>query len=55
MILMLKESQMFLNVFMIIRFKHFHDSLNIELILAPSCEFFSAKSHQFPLTFTKQN
>ena len=55
MILMLKEKQMFLNVFMIIRFKYFRDSLNIVLILAPACEFFSAKSDQFPLTFTELN
>ena len=36
---------------MIIRFKHFHDSLNIALILAPGREFFCAKYVQFPLTF----
>ena len=50
---MLKANQMFLNFFMIIRFKHFHYSLNIALILAPGCEFFSAKYDQFPLTFTE--
>ena len=38
---------------MIRRFKHFLDSLNIALILAPGCEFFSAKFVQFPLTFTE--
>ena len=55
MILMLKAKQMFLNVFMIIRLKYFHDSLNIVVILAPDYEFFSAKCVQFPLTFTELN
>ena len=32
-----------------IQFKHFHDSLNFVLTLAPSCEFFSAECVQFPL------
>ena len=32
------------------RFKHFYGSPNIELILAPGCEFFSAKCVQFALT-----
>ena len=36
-----------------IRFKHFHDSINIVLTLAPGFEFFSAKSIQFPLTFAE--
>ena len=36
---------------MIKRFKHFHDSLNTVLILAPGREFFYAKCVQFPLTF----
>ena len=38
---------------MITRFKHFHDSLNIVVILARGRgrEFFSAKCDQFPLTF----
>ena len=31
---------------MIIRSNNFHDSLNIALILAPGCEFFSAKCDQ---------
>ena len=33
------------------RLKYFHDSLNIQLILAPAREFFSGKCVQFPLTF----
>ena len=42
---MLKVKQMFLiKYFIIIRFKHFHDSLNIVVTLAPGREFFSAKS-----------
>ena len=32
---------------MINPFKHFHDSVNIVLILAPGCEFFTAKCVQF--------
>ena len=36
---------------MITRFKHFHESLNIALILAPGCKFFSAECAQSPLTF----
>ena len=36
---------------MIIRFKHFHDRLNMALILAPGREIFCAKCVQFPLTF----
>ena len=40
---------------MIVRFKHFFDSLNIVLILVPGCEFFSAKCVPFPLTFTDWN
>ena len=35
MILMLKANHMFLKRFYDIRFKHFHDSLNIALIVAP--------------------
>ena len=35
--------------------KHFHDSLNIVVILAPGREFFCAKYGQFPLTFTEWN
>ena len=53
MILKLKAKQMFLNVFMIIPLKHFHDSLNIVGILAPGREYFFATCAQFPLTFTK--
>ena len=36
---------------MIMLFKHFHDSLNIAVILAPGREFFPYKFVQFPLTF----
>ena len=52
MILLLKVNQMFLNGF-IMQFKHFHDSHNFVLILAPGCEFFAAKWVQFRLTFTE--
>ena len=38
---------------MINPFKYFHDSVNIVLILAPGCEFFSAKCVLFPLTFAE--
>ena len=38
---------------MIIPFKYFYDSLNIAVILAPGCEFFSAKCDEFSLTFTE--
>ena len=38
---------------MIIRLKHFHDSLNIAVILAPDREFFSVKCDQFRLRCTK--
>ena len=40
-------------LFMILRLKYFHDSLNIVLILPPRREFFPAKCVQFPLTFTE--
>ena len=40
---------------MIMRFKHFHDSLNIVLILAPGCKLLSAKCVEFPLPFTDLN
>ena len=52
MILLLKVNQMFLNGFTM-QFKHFHDSQNFVLILAPGCEFFAAKWVQFRLTFTE--
>ena len=52
MILLLKSKRCFKNVFMIIRSKYLHGSLNIVVILAPGREFFSAKCAQFPLTFT---
>ena len=41
------------NAFIIIGSKFFDDNLNFELILAPGCEFLSAKCAQFPLTFMK--
>ena len=43
MILMVRVKQMFLNFFMLIRLKYFHDSLIIAVILTPGREFFSAK------------
>ena len=36
---------------MIKQLKYFHDSLSLVVILAPGCEFFSAKCAQFPLAF----
>ena len=39
------------NIFMILRLKCLHDNLNIVVILAARCAFFSAKCAQFPLTF----
>ena len=48
-----KVKQFFLHVLMIIRLKHFHNSLNIALILPAVREFFSPKCAQFPLTFTE--
>ena len=38
----------FWNVFMIIQFSDFFDSVSIVVILAPGFRFFSAKSAQFP-------
>ena len=38
---------------MVISLKYFHGSLNIVVILAPGCKFFSAKCAQLPLTFMK--
>ena len=38
---------------MITRFKHWHDSVNIAVILTPGCGFFSAKCAPFSLTFTE--
>ena len=35
---------------MIIRFEHFHDSLNVVFMLAPGCEFPSAKRNEIKLT-----
>ena len=40
---------------MIIRLKHFHESLNIVVFLAPGRQVVSAKCNEFPLTFTEQN
>ena len=40
---------------MIIPLKHFHDSLNIVVILARGHEFFPAICDQFPLAFTEGN
>ena len=38
---------------MIIRLKHFYDSLNTVMAVAPGCKFFSSKFVQFPLLFTE--
>ena len=38
---------------MIIRLKHFHDSLNTVVILTPGHEFFSAKCAQLSLALTE--
>ena len=35
------------------QYKHFHDSLNVILILVPCYEFLSAKCVELPLTFTE--
>ena len=40
---------------MIIKIKHFHDSLNIIVILARDRDVVSAKCAQFPLTFMEWN
>ena len=37
---MLKANRFLKNGFMIIRLKHFHDILNIAVILVPGCEFY---------------
>ena len=50
-----KQTRHFSNVFMIIRFKHFHDSLNILFVLAPGCGFSSAKCDKLPSTLTEWN
>ena len=52
MSLILKAKQMFLKHFMTIRFKHFNDSLNIVVNVAPGRELFS-ECVQFPLTITE--
>ena len=38
---------------MIKGFEHFHDILDISLILAPVFDFFGAKCVQFPSSFTE--
>ena len=38
---------------MTVLMKHFHDSLNIAVILAPACEFFSTKCAQFSEIFAE--
>ena len=53
MILMLKAKQMFLKCSDDNMNKHFHDSLNIVVILARGRKFVSAKCAQFHLTFTE--
>ena len=50
---MLETKRFFKNIFIKIRLKYFHGSLNIVVILCPVCEFFSAKCVQFPLAFTE--
>ena len=40
---------------MIMQFNQFHDNLNLKVILAHSCELFSAKGVQFLLIFAKLN
>ena len=47
MILMLKTNQMSLKCFYVIRSKHFHDSLNIVLILAPGRELVALSVFNF--------
>ena len=55
MILMVQVNHMFLKCFYgnTHAIKHFHDSLNVALMLAPSSNFFCDKCVQFPLTFTE--
>ena len=50
---MSKAKHMFLEYFYDSTIKHFHDSLNIVVILAPGYEFFYIKCVQFPLTLTE--
>ena len=40
---------------MLIQFKHFHDSLNTVVTLAPGCKVFFVKCVQFLLTFIEWN
>ena len=47
------KNRCFQNVFMIIRLKCFHDSVNIVVILATGHEHLSYKCAPFPLTFTE--
>ena len=50
---MLKAKMMFLKCFYDKTIKHFHDSLDIVVMLAPSRELLFAKCAQFSLTFTE--
>ena len=49
---MLKAKHMLLVFFIIKRFNHFHDSVNI-VVISYGCAFSSAKCAQFPLTFVE--
>ena len=42
-------------MFIIIRLRYFLDSLDIAMIVAPACEFFSVKCAQFPLICREWN
>ena len=48
---MLKAKQIFLNIFMTIQLKYFHDSLNIVVILDSGREFFSTNFSLRPISF----
>ena len=50
-----KQTRYFKNVFIIWRFIHFHDSLNIVLIVDSSCEYLCAKCVQFSLMINHIN
>ena len=53
MVLMLKAMQMFLKCFYDSTIKYFHDSLNIEVILASGREVFFAKCVLFPIHYVE--
>ena len=53
MVLMLKAMQVFLKCFCDSTIKNFHDSLNIEVILAFSREVFFAKCVLFPIHYVE--